>query len=222
MRRAIEAIPSRYSTGLLERFPHYCCKPASQLLARYLVTVARVPMIKFVSARRHGGPYCRSGWQSHVWLEAGGLIVDITADQYREVPSGVIVESASEWHDTFQIQSRVSYGEMMRMERSYSRRFNRTFNKLLTAMKEPLTTRRGEGRSDAKRGPAVAQLGVVGAKVSLETRKCASLKQGLAAASSRRPAKAGAAGLGRAALLLPASAIGLAAAMLREIGLHGD
>ncbi len=137
MRRAIGEAPVHHLGGLLDDFPHHCCKPGSQLLARYLVTVARVPLVQFVSARRHGAPYCEAGWQAHVWLEAGGLIIDITADQYDEMSPAVVVAPSSEWHDTFQVQSRIPYGEMMRMERPYSRRFERTFKKLVRAMEAP-------------------------------------------------------------------------------------
>lgn len=36
--------------------------------------------------------------QSHAWLEQGGLIVDITADQFPEVEDVVIVTYDSDWH----------------------------------------------------------------------------------------------------------------------------
>lgn len=42
--------------------------------------------------RSDGKPY------SHAWLRHGGLIIDITADQFAEVGAKVIVTSDSEWH----------------------------------------------------------------------------------------------------------------------------
>jgi hypothetical protein len=45
------------------------------------------------------------GWRddhSHVWLEADGLIVDITADQFPEISERVIVTRCSRWHSAFE------------------------------------------------------------------------------------------------------------------------
>ena len=136
LRSAIEMLPRRHRGDLLDGFPKSCCKPASQLLARYLVTIARVPMVQFVSARRHGEPWCK-GWQSHVWLEAGGMSVDITADQYSEARDPFIVSAASRWHDTFQTQARLPYSEMMRMNPADEKRFNRVYTRLMADMDVP-------------------------------------------------------------------------------------
>jgi hypothetical protein len=35
---------------------------------------------------------------SHAWLQNGGWIVDITADQFPDVDEPVIVTNSSEWH----------------------------------------------------------------------------------------------------------------------------
>src|SRR5690606_14776331 len=42
-------------------------------------------------------------WVSHAWLYRDGLIVDITADQFPEVVSKVIVTTDSPWHRTFDV-----------------------------------------------------------------------------------------------------------------------
>ncbi len=94
-------------------------------------------MVHFVRAKRQGGLYCKRGWQSHVWLEAGGLIVDITCDQYAEAPGPVIVAASSPWHDTFQTQARSSYAEMMQMSPSDARRFERIYGVLVGPMATP-------------------------------------------------------------------------------------
>lgn len=39
---------------------------------------------------------------SHAWLRYGGLIIDITADQFPEVESKVIVINESEWHEQWE------------------------------------------------------------------------------------------------------------------------
>ena len=43
-----------------------------------------------------------NGRHSHAWLEADGVIVDITADQFPEVDDKIIVTSHSDWHGTFE------------------------------------------------------------------------------------------------------------------------
>ena len=39
---------------------------------------------------------------SHAWLEAEGGVIDITADQFSEMPQRVIVVPHSEWHAAWQ------------------------------------------------------------------------------------------------------------------------
>lgn len=39
--------------------------------------------------------------ESHAWIEQDGLIVDITADQFPEVETAVIVTARNAWHETF-------------------------------------------------------------------------------------------------------------------------
>jgi hypothetical protein len=138
MRFAIEDSPKWLRSGLLDGFPSMCCRPASQLLARYLLTVARAPMVHFVSGRRHGQPWCRGGgWQTHVWIEAAGLTVDITGDQYEEAPASVIVAERSEWHETFQVRRPMTYSETMQMEGLEARRFEKVYQELLATMRQP-------------------------------------------------------------------------------------
>jgi hypothetical protein len=36
---------------------------------------------------------------SHAWIERGGLIVDITADQFADISERVIVTTDATWHD---------------------------------------------------------------------------------------------------------------------------
>lgn len=37
-------------------------------------------------------------WISHAWLQAGDIVVDITADQFPEMTNPAIVQENSEWH----------------------------------------------------------------------------------------------------------------------------
>jgi hypothetical protein len=44
------------------------------------------------------------GWRegySHAWIEADGVIVDITADQFQDISERVIVTTCSPWHGSF-------------------------------------------------------------------------------------------------------------------------
>ncbi|MFT4571453.1 MAG: hypothetical protein ACI8TX_000062 [Hyphomicrobiaceae bacterium] len=142
VRRAIERAPLGRYDGLMHGFPRSCCKVSSQLLARYLAVNARIPLVGFVSGRRHGAPYADGGWQAHVWVEAGGMVVDITADQYDEVRVSVIATPDSAWHDTFQTQARIPYGEMMQMDAAYTRRFERMYAEVLERMRPVAAPRR--------------------------------------------------------------------------------
>jgi hypothetical protein len=153
MRRAIERAPLGRYDAIMHSFPHSCCKVASQMLARYLATHARVPLVQFVSGRRHGEPYCSGGWQAHVWVEAGGVVIDITADQYDEMTHPVIAMPSSDWHETFQVRSRIPYGEMMQMDGSYARRFERMYREV-TARMDASTSKPARSRSTVRAGLA--------------------------------------------------------------------
>ncbi len=142
VRRAIERASLGRYDGLMHGFPRSCCKLSSQLLARYLAVNARVPLVGFVSGRRHGPPYADGGWQAHVWVEAGGMVVDITDDQYDEVTVPVIAAADSPWHQTFQTQARIPYGEMMQMEPAYARRFDRMYAEVLERVRPVAAPRR--------------------------------------------------------------------------------
>ena len=43
---------------------------------------------------------------SHAWIEAGGVIIDITADQFPCIGEKVIVSEQSGWHETFEREVR--------------------------------------------------------------------------------------------------------------------
>lgn len=44
------------------------------------------------------------GISTRVWLERGGVIVDVTADQFRGIREKVIVTRKSKWHATWKNQ----------------------------------------------------------------------------------------------------------------------
>ena len=76
-------------------FPLGSCGDAANLLGAYL-TDCGIESLKYVCGQR--------GEKSHVWLESGGLIIDITGDQFDDCDEPVIVRTDASWHDTFDRQ----------------------------------------------------------------------------------------------------------------------
>ncbi len=75
------------------------------LLGTYL-TEQGLGVFEYVYGQRGRCDTEPSTWQSHAWLCQGPLIVDITADQFPEVPEPVIVTNASAWHGAFEQEAR--------------------------------------------------------------------------------------------------------------------
>ena len=63
------------------------------LLGTFLKNHGMVPF-RYVCGRREGQSH-------HSWIEAEGVIVDITADQFPEISERVIVTRCSPWHGSF-------------------------------------------------------------------------------------------------------------------------
>ena len=145
LRLAIEECQLERHLQVMATFPSGCCRPTSQLLAKYLVTEAKIPMVSFVSGQRtHSGG--GKGWESHVWVTAGGHIVDITADQYPEVSETVLVTDDPSWHDTFTTQRQLPYGEMMTFPgRPESRAFERMYKTIARHLRRNGHIRRSRG-----------------------------------------------------------------------------
>ena len=85
----------------LQDFPRGSCADATLLLGTYLAEIG-VGTFEYVEGDRGEG--CKPA--SHAWLEGGGLIIDITADQFAEVSEPVIIAETSAWHQTFKVLSR--------------------------------------------------------------------------------------------------------------------
>ena len=132
-RRAIEKSKLKRHAKVMGRFPIGCCKQASQLLARYLVTELHVPLVTFVHGER-GGNGNGDPLQSHVWLSVNEHTLDITADQYPEIDSPVVVSVGSGWHSTWHRQRRLTYGEMMTFDFWDRLRFRRMYGAVLRGM----------------------------------------------------------------------------------------
>lgn len=90
-RAAIENLNSLPLT--MEAFPRGACGDASELLGQYLQDSGLGTWMYVMGFRS------RDGW-THAWLEAGGVITDITADQFDDFTEAVIVTDDRTWHDT--------------------------------------------------------------------------------------------------------------------------
>lgn len=87
------------------------CKPASMLIARYLLENLGCKPIEFVSA--YGWKNSEPLSRPHFWLEHHNLIVDITADQFPEIDEPVTVTMNRAWYDQFHHQSRYPYSDVV-------------------------------------------------------------------------------------------------------------
>lgn len=79
----------------LKRFPRECCNHACNLLGVFLAEQGFSNINRIYGGR----PVKTDGYGGHVWLEVEGFIVDITAYQFDEVETPVIVTAESEWHN---------------------------------------------------------------------------------------------------------------------------
>jgi len=94
-RNAFEIADLSQSPGFLPNFPSGCCSWASLFIGHYLRSECSISPQRIISARHTNGG-------QHEWLILNGIIIDITADQFDDAPSPVIVETNSEWHARFQ------------------------------------------------------------------------------------------------------------------------
>lgn len=98
LRRAIESVPPDELPLGMRTFPSGACGDAALLLGAY-----------FADSDEHGFSYVVGSrgnmddgtWTSHAWIERGGVVVDITADQFADAPAVVIVSANSAWHRGF-------------------------------------------------------------------------------------------------------------------------
>ena len=99
MRVAIEALPREALPLTMASFPAGSCGDASLLLGAYFFKDSGVLGFEYICGDR--GSQQDNTWTSHAWLSNGKLIVDITADQFEDAPSDIIVAKHSLWHATF-------------------------------------------------------------------------------------------------------------------------
>lgn len=139
-RRAIEEGTPLAHDIVFERFPAGSCGDAALLLGRYLREHGARDIRYVLGGRRSG-----DNWGSHAWLLVGGLIVDITADQFDEVDAPVIVAATSAWHAAWEIDRHGGPGDY----RKYDDRTVAHLDALYARLMERLapTAIEGSGRS---------------------------------------------------------------------------
>jgi hypothetical protein len=83
---------------VLRRFPKGACGDSSLLLAKFLREHGFDGIEYVLTRSQHGHGPCGT----HAWLEVGGFIVDVTADQFACNPGpAVVVTQGREWHSHF-------------------------------------------------------------------------------------------------------------------------
>lgn len=80
----------------LKRFPNAACGDVTLLLGTALNDVVGI-QFDYVAGRL--GTSIKT--ISHAWLEFENLIVDITADQFAEIDSPVLITESGSWHKRF-------------------------------------------------------------------------------------------------------------------------
>jgi hypothetical protein len=98
-RDAIERCDPQQLSIAMQDFPKGSCGDAVPLLGTYLAEQG-LGKFTYVLGRRDCGGI--NGQHFHAWLEADGIIIDITADQFLEIDQKVIVATQSDWHATFE------------------------------------------------------------------------------------------------------------------------
>ncbi|HBN08982.1 MAG TPA: hypothetical protein DD435_10160 [Cyanobacteria bacterium UBA8530] len=91
-RAAIVRCPKEMLPVALQRFPRGACGTSCDLLGQYLID-SEHSSVEYICGHR--------GIQSHAWLLVEGLIIDITANQFQEIGSEIIIKKGSRFHKSF-------------------------------------------------------------------------------------------------------------------------
>lgn len=97
--KAIEAIPIERRPVGMQSFPMGACGDASLLLGAYFKD-HELTGFKYVCGER--GSRNDDTWTTHAWLQCGTCVVDITAGQFPDAPSSILVADPSAWHAVFE------------------------------------------------------------------------------------------------------------------------
>lgn len=100
-RNAIESLPIDKKLDGLKKFPNAACGDATYLLGAYLKDLG-IEGFRYVCGKK--GSHANNTWFTHAWLQKESLIIDITADQFADVSTAVIVSKSSAWHASFKTE----------------------------------------------------------------------------------------------------------------------
>lgn len=98
LRTCFEGMPADELPRDLRGFPVGACSAAALMLGA-LLSDHGYPDFELVFADR--GSRENGDYETHAWLEGGGFIVDITADQFPDGPGPDVVAAESPWHQLF-------------------------------------------------------------------------------------------------------------------------
>lgn len=115
----------------LSAFPLGACGDASLLLGEHFRRLG-YGAFTYVCGKR--------GQQTHAWIERSGVVIDITADQFPEVNTPVLVTKAPAWHRQFP----VDFTNTTDL-RKYDPQTRYTLERALTAIEAQLRTDQAEG-----------------------------------------------------------------------------
>ena len=79
-------------------FPKGSCGDTCLILAKYLKD-SDLGIFNYILAKDN------QNYSTHAWLKQNQIIVDITADQFNNIQQKVIVNTNSNWHEKFYIES---------------------------------------------------------------------------------------------------------------------
>lgn len=132
-RQAIEQSDLSSEEGFRD-FPRGASGDASLLLSEFLRSYGYA-QIDFVQGCARGGLQPHG---SHAWLEIGGTIIDITADQFARRPAPpVIVTNDHSWHAPFTEESR-SDARLDRLDPRSCSRLRRIYKRIAEALPREL------------------------------------------------------------------------------------
>lgn len=109
-------------------FPKDMCDRASDLLGRYLKEEG-VENVQYVCGSRLSNT--RLSDERHVWLEAQGFIIDITADQFPDGPGPVVVTDDRSWHSRFQVFERRDATDLRQYCRAAQKQHDDVFREIV-------------------------------------------------------------------------------------------
>ena len=98
LRNAILATAPEERPVTIRDFPRGSCGDAALLLGTLLSDCG---LGEFMHVGGERGDKSDQTWCTHGWIKQDSLIVDITADQFAEIDTPIIVSRNSPWHATF-------------------------------------------------------------------------------------------------------------------------